>query len=147
MNILDKIKNMLIPKLAGISYAEWDVVEAPAQPIPSNFVEKSLDQHEPALAEIETQIKSYRKSDYFQEYQVLPRYVAENLQAHDKAVGQAVVAKETSRAARQVQAIQSEYSDVPVLSAKQKTKAVSDEEMRRRDREREGPADICESFP
>jgi hypothetical protein len=118
--------------LMGTGYEYQAIAESPPKPIGRLA---PLDEPRPDLQAQERIISAYRRNDLSQEWPVMPKSLRTALQAHDQEVGLSAMAAEASAAARQVRALALDYSDAPILPSTQKTRAVSDEEMRRRDRE------------
>jgi hypothetical protein len=118
--------------LMGTGYEYQEIAEGPPKPIGRQV---PLDEPRPDLEAEERVISAHRRNDLFQEWPVMPMSFGTALQAHDQEVGQEAVVAEVSAAARKAQAETLTNSYAPVLPPTQKTRAMSDEEMGRRDRE------------
>jgi hypothetical protein len=117
----------------GTGYSEADVLDSPAT-MPSGSVRRALDEHDPALAATEREIRAHRLRSLEEYAPVLSKHVADALRKNDESIGQAASDAEVRSAARRAQVMIDEFSDAPVLPATRKPKALTDQEMRERDR-------------
>jgi hypothetical protein len=118
--------------LMGTGYEYQEIAESPPKPIGRQV---PLDEPRPDLQAQERIISAHRRNELSQEWPVMPKSFGTALQTHDQEVGLSAMAAEISAVARQAQAKTLTNSHAPVLLSTQKTRAMSDEELRRRDRE------------
>ena len=118
--------------LMGTGYEYQEIAESPPKPIGRQV---PLDEPRPDLEAEERVISAHRRNDLSREWPVMPKSFGTALQAHDQEVGQSAMAAEVSGAVRQAQAETLTNSYAPVLPSTQKMRAMSDEELPRRDRE------------